>query len=112
MRLPACYFSRNTSVKLEDWPHVFLVATELNMIISFPPRDYVSPGVERLDVDFAFPNMTVGDPANHPWPYLRAEIPHNWYVDQRLPLTGFLNRDEVHLVYNNALQFRGRRALE
>ncbi len=25
---------------------------------------------------------------------------------------GFLNRDEAHLVYNNALQFRGRKALE
>ena len=82
------------------------------MTISFPPGDYVSPGLNRLDVDFAFPNLIVGDPATHPWPYLRGEVPHNWYVDRRVPWMGFLNRDEAHLIYNNALQFRGRKALE
>ena len=35
------------------------------MTISFPPGDYVSPGLNRLDVDFAFPNLIVGDPATH-----------------------------------------------
>ncbi len=82
------------------------------MTICFPPRDYVSPGLDRINVDFAFPNLVVGDPSTHPWPYLRAEVPHNWYVDQRVPWMGFLNRDEAHVIYNNALQFRGRRALE
>ena len=82
------------------------------MTIEFPPRDYVSPQLERVSVDFAFPNLMVGDTSINTWPYLRGDVPHNWYVDRRVPWMGFLNRDEAHLVYNNALQFRGRKALE
>ena len=82
------------------------------MTICFPSGDYVSPDLHRVNVDFAFPNLIVGDPGINPWPYLRGDVPHNWYVDRRVPWMGFLNRDEAHLVYNNALQFRGRKALE
>lgn len=82
------------------------------MMIRFPAGDYVSPGLERVDLDFAFPNKVIGDPRANECPYLRREIPHNWYVDRRVPWMGFVNRDEAHLVYNNALQWRGKRALE
>jgi len=75
-------------------------------------HDYVSPDLVRIQLDAAFPNMIKGNPEPHPWPYLRREIPHHWYVDKQLPHVGFLSRDEAHLLYNNALQFRGKAALE
>lgn len=77
-----------------------------------PPGDYVSPGLAIVQPDAAFPNMVVGDPMGCPWPYLRREIPHNWYVDRRQPVVGFLSRDEAHILYNLALPFKGKRALE
>lgn len=77
-----------------------------------PTGDYVSPGLEIVRPDFAFPQMTVGDPQTCLWSYLRRDIPHNWYVDQRHPIVGFLSRDEAHILYNTALQFQGKRALE
>lgn len=78
----------------------------------FPPQDYFSPGLHLVKPDAAFPNMVMGDRQASPWPYLRREIPHPWYVDQRHPFVGFLSRDEAHLLYNLALPFRGKRALE
>jgi predicted O-methyltransferase YrrM len=77
-----------------------------------PGGDYVAPGLTVVRPDVCFPHVTVGDPNGHPWPYLRRNIPHNWYVDRRWPTNGLLNRDEAHLLHNTALQFRGRRALE
>jgi len=77
-----------------------------------PPGDYVSPGLRVIRPDACFPHLAVGDPRVNGWPYLRWHIPHNWYVDRRRPAVGFLNRDEALLLYNNALQFRDRRALE
>lgn len=74
--------------------------------------DYVSPGLEIVRPDRCFPHMVRGDAASHPWPYLRREIPHAWYVDEREPLMGFLDRDEAVLLYNVAKRFVGRRALE
>jgi predicted O-methyltransferase YrrM len=74
--------------------------------------DYVSPGLEIVRPDRCFGHMVRGDPATHPWPYLRREIGHAWYVDEREPLMGFLNRDEAVLLYNIAKGFAGRRALE
>lgn len=75
-------------------------------------KDYISPGFEIIQPDQAFPNMVVGDTQTCKWPYLRRDIPHNWYVDQRQPIIGFLSRDEAHILYNTALQFQGKRALE
>ena len=75
-------------------------------------RDYVSPGLEIVLPDQYFPNMIVADPNNCAWPYLRREIPHNWYADKRKPTVGFLSRDEAHILYNTALQFKGKQALE
>lgn len=77
-----------------------------------PPDDYVADGLSVVILDDLFPNMIVGDKANHPWRYLRREVPHNWYCDRRYPEVGFLNRDEVMLLYNLALQFSGKPGLE
>jgi predicted O-methyltransferase YrrM len=77
-----------------------------------PPGDYVSPGLKIILPDAYFPNMIVGDTQTCPWPYLRREIQHNWYVDRRSPTVGFLSRDEAHILYNTALQFKGKKALE
>jgi len=74
--------------------------------------DYISPGLKVTYPDVAFPNMIIGNTSTHSWTYLRREVPHNWYVDKRHPHIGFLSRDEAHILYNNALQFRGKKALE
>src|SRR5262245_35011311 len=83
-----------------------------NATSDLPAGDYVSSGLEVIRPDAAFPQMIVGNTANCPWQYLRREVPHNWYVDRRVPTVGFLSRDEAVLLHNLALQFRGRRALE
>ena len=77
-----------------------------------PDNDYVSPNLEIVLPDPHFPNVLVGDKRKCIWRYLRREIPHNWYVDQEYPMVGLLNRDEAHILYNSALQFRGKKALE
>jgi glycosyltransferase involved in cell wall biosynthesis/predicted O-methyltransferase YrrM len=77
-----------------------------------PRGDYVSPGFAVTRPDACFPHLAAGDPRGHPWPYLRREVPHTWYVDRRRPTIGFLSRDEAHVLYNTALRFRGLRALE
>src|SRR5207253_611592 len=79
---------------------------------AWPLRDYVSPGLRVLHPDDAFPHMRAGDALHHPWKYLRRDVPHIWYADERFPLMGFLNRDEAVLLHNIALQFEGQRALE
>jgi hypothetical protein len=77
-----------------------------------PPGDYIAPGLKCVLLDSLFPNMQLGDKSNHPWPFLRRVVPHNWYVDRRYPLMGFVSRDEAMLLYNAALQFHDRPALE
>ncbi len=77
-----------------------------------PHRDYVSPGFKIIRPDQAFPNMIAGDTSTCGWTYLRREIPHNWYVDKRQTTVGFLSRDEAHILYNTALMFKGKKALE
>ncbi|MEG5063534.1 glycosyltransferase [Microcoleus sp. B3-A4] len=76
------------------------------------PGDYVSQGFQIIIPDSYFPNMIIADPNTSNWPYLRREVPHNWYADKRYPFIGFLNRDEAHILYNTALQFKGKKALE
>jgi predicted O-methyltransferase YrrM len=80
--------------------------------MNLPTKDYVSPGFAQVTPDAHFPHMVVGDPAQCRWPYLRRTGQHNWYVDGRAPTVGFLSRDEAHILYNTALKFRGRPALE
>ncbi len=86
-----------------------LKITQTNLL---PAGDYISPGFTIILPDAHFPNMIVGDTQTCPWPYLRREVPHNWYVDARAPSVGFLSRDEAHILYNTALQFTGKKALE
>src|SRR6267143_2482053 len=78
----------------------------------FPDRDYVSPGLSVVVPDAHFPRMRAGDRSSHPWKHLRREVPHLWYADDRFPLMGFMNRDEAAILYNIALQFAGKPALE
>ncbi len=75
-------------------------------------KDYVSPGLRVVIPDASFPHMRSGDRWSHPWKYLRREVPHIWYADERFPLMGFINRDEAAILHNVALQFAGRSALE
>lgn len=77
-----------------------------------PLGDYVSPGLQLVMLDDAFPNMILGTTLNSEWPYLRREIAHNWYVDKRNPTIGFVSRDEASILYNTALAFRGLPCLE
>ncbi|NJL67423.1 MAG: glycosyltransferase [Microcoleus sp. SM1_3_4] len=77
-----------------------------------PEGDYVSPGLSIIQPDSCFSNMIVGNKSGCVWPYLRREIPHNWYVDRRQPIVGFVSRDEAHIIYNTALKFKGKKALE
>jgi glycosyltransferase involved in cell wall biosynthesis len=91
-----------------------MVAETLHLLdrAALPPGDYVAPGLAVVRPDACFPNVVRADPRPHPWPYLRREIPHAWYVDRRWPIVGLLSRDEALLLHNAALPFRGRRALE
>lgn len=91
-----------------------MVQETLNVIdrALLPAGDYVSPGLAIVRPDAAFPNKVIADPQTCPWPYLRRDIPHNWYVDQRQPIVGFLSRDEAQILYNTARQFQGKQALE
>ena len=75
-------------------------------------HDYVSPYLQKIYLDHCFPNMRVGDVDQSPWPYLRRHIHHLWYVDWRNPGIGFVTRDEAHILYNTALKFKGKHALE
>jgi predicted O-methyltransferase YrrM len=74
--------------------------------------EYVSPGLQVVLLDQCFPNMVRGDQSASTWRYLRRGLPHAWMVDRRVPSWGFLNRDEAHILYNLALGFHGKRALE
>ena len=80
--------------------------------VTFAPGDYVAPGLARVRPDACFPNMIQGDRALADWPYLRREIPHHFYVDQRQPKIGFVSRDEAHILYNTARRYPGSPALE
>src|SRR5919112_1735603 len=82
------------------------------MFLPLTDRDYISPGLRVVMPDAHFPRMRPGDRMAHPWKYLRREVPHRWYVDERYPLMGFMNRDEATILYNIALQFTGSPALE
>jgi cephalosporin hydroxylase len=86
--------------------------SEITKNTLLPAGDYISPGFKIILPDAHFPNIIVGDTQTCPWSYLRREIPHNWYVDLRAPTVGFLSRDEAHILYNTALQFKGKKALE
>jgi glycosyltransferase involved in cell wall biosynthesis/GT2 family glycosyltransferase len=76
------------------------------------PGDYVSEGLSIVRPDAFFPNLVIGDKADHPGAYLHSDNGHHWYCDRRNPSAGSLTRDEAILLYNLALQFRNRPGLE
>ncbi|HEY9850038.1 MAG TPA: TylF/MycF/NovP-related O-methyltransferase [Leptolyngbyaceae cyanobacterium] len=80
--------------------------------INVPEGDYVSPGLQIVIPDNCFPHMIIANKDNCPWSYMRSEIPHNWYADERYQDVGFVTRDEAHILYNTALKFKGKNALE
>lgn len=111
------YRLRTTTGGTTESALLYPLGEHLSLPETVPPsggvvRDYVAPGLARVDARGYFPHMTVGDVHQCPWAYLRRSVPHRWYVDRRSPAVGFLTCDEAHLLYNFALQFRGRRALE
>lgn len=89
-----------------------VTTTSLPTDFSLPTGDYISPNLQVVWPDAAFPHMIVGDTRNCGWPHLRRQIPHNWYVDRREPGIGFCSRDEAILLYNIALAMHGANALE
>jgi len=93
-------------------PFMNVKSSVTNSRTDIPLGDYIAEGLEVVLPDDYFPNLVVGDKANHPWPHLRRRIGHNWYCDGRAPQVGFLNRDEAVLLYNLALPFKGKSALE
>lgn len=74
--------------------------------------DYVSPGLRIIVPDECFPRMKEGDISTIPNPLFRKHIAHTWYIDPDFPYCGFLSRDEAHILYNLALQFKGQKCLE
>jgi len=77
--------------------------------------DYASPSLKRAQLLPLFPSLEVRDPAALTWPWLRKEAPHLWRSDRRSrrnPDIGVQSLEEAELLYNNALQFAGRRGLE
>jgi hypothetical protein len=75
-------------------------------------RDYVSPGFVCEDLSHAFPHRVTGDKQNHPWVFLRREVDHGWYVDDRNPMMGFLSADEASVLHTLALALPDSEALE
>ncbi len=103
---------QNPIVGLVDFSAVAPVAKTL---WPGPRRDYVSPGLIDPGLMRFFPSLQEGDVADLQWPYLRKDAPHIWRRDLRgvrNPYIGVLSLDEASLLHNNALPFRGRRALE
>lgn len=82
---------------------------EVNLL---PKGDYVSSGFSTIQPDSYFPNISLGNKYDSFWLYLRRDITHNWYVDKRKQNVGFVSRDEAHILYNTALKFKGKKALE
>lgn len=80
--------------------------------LPFRRWDYVSPNLVRVFPDEAFPQMIIGNVAGCGWPFLRKEIPHNWYIDRRTGYIGFATRDEAAILFNTALEFGGKKCLE
>lgn len=103
---------KQEAVQIFQKPKMTYQQPEISKNNLLHPGDYVSPGFQIIIPDSYFPNMIIADPNTSNWPYLRREVPHNWYADKRYPFIGFLNRDEAHILYNTALQFKGKKALE
>jgi len=61
-------------------------------------HDYISEGLEQVNLRSAFPHMTRGDTSQITSEYFRKEVPHTWYVTPDFPECGFLSVDEVRIL--------------
>jgi predicted O-methyltransferase YrrM len=76
-------------------------------------HDYVSPTFTTiLDPSKAFPYRVQGYQRTTYIGEIERTDPHNWEYDERWPPTGFVNKDEAHILYHLARQFRYKNALE
>lgn len=75
---------------------------------------YVSPNLEKIDLHEYFPSVIQSAPQQSGWPFLRTAAPHIWETDLRskVPNIGVLSQDESMILYNAALSFEGKAALE
>ena len=88
---------------------------ELNNLIkstsnSFTTYDYISSGLLKIELDHAFPFMIEGKLPQ--WRHIGVEATQKFYVDLRFPNTGFVSRDEAHILFNLAQLFPNKPALE
>lgn len=75
-----------------------------DLLVEFPPGNYVSPHMRRIRPDSCFPFIVMLLEINNIiWQHFRRDISHNFYSDHRSLLIGFLSRDESHILYNTAL---------
>lgn len=78
----------------------------------FSTYDHISPNMATISLDYAFPKMIEVDKNFSYWRYLNKAHKNKFYADSSMPMAGFINRDEVHLLYNLALLGQGQPALE
>jgi predicted O-methyltransferase YrrM len=74
--------------------------------------DYISPGLSEVKLDKHFPNVGIVHGSACQWRYFQQDFPHHHYGDRRYPTVPLVNRDEAHILYDSALRFAGKRALE
>ncbi|WP_019503038.1 glycosyltransferase [Pseudanabaena sp. PCC 6802] len=73
---------------------------------SLPSGDYISQGFVSIYPDLCLPNIAVSNSNASDRSYQ-----HNRYFDRRHPGLPLLSRDEALILYNIALQYKGRRGL-
>lgn len=72
--------------------------------------DHISPEYRKVTLDGAFPFMI--ETVMPSWRYLGVESAQKYYADVRNPGTGFVSRDEAHILLNSAMLFPNSPALE
>ena len=61
-------------------------------------HDYISEGMEEVNLRSYFPHMIRGDTSLVTSEFFRKEVPHTWYVTPDFPECGFLSIDEVRIL--------------
>jgi hypothetical protein len=74
--------------------------------------DYKSPSFNGPDLGHMFPHRVISNTELNDWPYLRRDVPHNWYADSRMPWMGLVSTDEAALLFELARPFAGKPGLE
>ena len=89
-----------------------LLAKSAGRVASKKTCDYISRGLNEINLDKHFPDIRVADRSTCQWKYFQQDFPHRHYSDRRYPAVPLVNRDEAHILYNSALKLAGKRALE